>query len=121
MEKKEGKSNIKYMPLGRYVIVGVKSELEKDISARSSGLILSSDLSDSDKIRFGGTSKSADVANKTGEEQETYELLAVSAECIYCNVGDKVLFRPGCQPTAIKVGDKYYFQLQEYEVLGLML
>jgi len=119
--KTKGSTIIKYQPATRYVVVSAKSEMEKKLNASSLGLILSSDLSDKEKIAYGGTNKSADVANKAGEEQEIYELLAVGSDSYPYKIGDMVLFRPGCQPTAIVVEDKYYLQLGIFEILGVML
>ncbi len=80
-------------------------------------LVIDDELSDSERIMFGGTSKSADLANKSSEEQKPYTIVAVGDQCSY-KPGDIVLFQAGCQGHSVKIEDKFYLQLGEYEILG---
>lgn len=119
IEIKKGETQIKWEPAGRYVVV---SDSEKDnedsIRAKANGLILAGDLSDKERMEYGGESKAASLANKTSEEQGSYTIIATGPDCNFCKIGDVVIFSPGCQGTSIKVEDKFYLQLGEYDVLG---
>ena len=119
MESKLGKTTIKWHPYGRNIVV---KDLEKDNEdyqrLKANGLISPSDLSDKELLAFGGTSKAANLANKTSEEQGSFEIVAVGPEVSFCEIGDSVIFMPGAQATSIKIEDKFYLQLGEFEVLG---
>lgn len=115
---KKGKSLIKWEPRVRCVIITDDERNDEDKKRMAAvGLIDIGTLSDKDRLTFGGVSKSAELANKMSEEQKPYRLIAVGDECTY-EVGDVVLFQGGCQGTSIKIEDKFYLQLGEYEILG---
>lgn len=119
MEVSKGDTRIKWMPFGRNLVV---KDLEKDnelvTRMKANGLITTGELSDAELMALGGTTKAANLANKTSEEQGSFEIVAVGPEVSFCKVGDSVIFMPGAQATSIKIEDKYYLQLGEYEVLG---
>lgn len=120
--KKQGKTTIKWMPHGRNIVV-VDDEKNNEEKKRLSslGLIDPSKLSDKERLNLGFTSKSADIANKSSEEQPMYEVVAVGPEVMEIEVGDKVMFSPGNQAVTILVDGVYYAQLGEYDVLGKFL
>jgi len=119
LDEKVGVTTIGWEPAGRYIVVADKEKDDEDIiRAKANGLITLNELSDADLLQFGGTTKSANLANKTSEEQGTFEIVAVGPEVSFCKVEDIVIFQPGCQATSIKVDGKFYLQLGEYEVLG---
>lgn len=123
MEKrKEGKSLIKWMPHGRNIVVVDDEENNKEKKRLASiGLVDPDTLSDKERMDLGFTSKAADVANRSSEDQLVYEIVAIGSEVSDVSVGDKVMFRAGCQGTSIKVEGKFYMQLGEFEVLGKFL
>lgn len=117
-----GNTTISWMPYGKNIVVIDDETTNKEKKRLASvGLIDPSGLSDQDRIKFGGITKSAELANANSEEQKVYEIVAVGPQVSEVFVGDKVLFRGGCQATSIKVGDKFYLQLGEFEVLGKFL
>lgn len=117
--KKEGQTIISWMPNGRTIVVKENKELEAKLL--KSNIITTGEISDAELLGLGMTSKSANIANKSGEEQEVFEVVATGSETLFTSIGDKVMFMPGCQATSIKIKDKYYLQLGEFEVLGKFL
>jgi co-chaperonin GroES (HSP10) len=112
-------TTIKWQPAQRYIVVADTEKDNEDYARmKANGLISLNELSDKDLMEIGGTSKSANLANKMSEEQGSFEIVAVGPEVSFCAVGDKVIFSPGCQATSIKIDGKFYLQLGEYEVLG---
>ena len=112
---------IKWKPRVRCVLVGDDERNDADSKRMASiGLIDPNTLSDKERMNFGGVSKSAELANKVSEEQKPYRIVAVGDECAY-KVNDIILFQGGCQGHSIKVGEKYYLQLGEFEILGKYL
>lgn len=119
LDEKVGVTTIGWEPAGRYIVVADKEKDDEDIiRAKANGLITLDEVSDADLLALGGISKSANLANKTSEEQGTFRIVAVGPEVSFCKVDDTVIFQPGCQATSIKVDGKFYLQLGEYEVLG---
>jgi hypothetical protein len=116
---KEGKTVIDWMPHGRNIVVDDDETNNQETKRLASvGLIDPSTLSDAERLALGGVSKAAEIANADSENQKTWTIVSVGPEVTQVTIGDSVLFRPGCQATSIKVGDKYYLQLGEFEVLG---
>ena len=112
-------TTIKWQPAGRYVVVADAEKDNEDYARmKANGLITVGELSDKELLEIGGTTKSANLANKMSEESGSFEIVAIGPEVSFCSVGDRVIFAPGCQATSIKVENKFYLQLGEYEVLG---
>jgi co-chaperonin GroES (HSP10) len=119
---KQGVSTIDWMPHGRNIVVIDDEFNNKEVKRMASiGLIDPNSLSDAERLALGGISKSAELANTDSENQRPYIIVAIGSEVTGVEVGDSVLFRAGCQGTSIKIKDKYYLQLGEFEVLGKFL
>lgn len=115
---KPGKTTIKWMPRKRCIIVSDDERNDADKKRMAAiGLIDVGAISDSERLRIGATTKSAELANKASEEQKPYKLLAIGEDSDY-EIGDMVLFQTGCQGTGIEVDGKFYLQLGEFEILG---
>lgn len=119
MTDKTKLTTIAWQPSFRNVLVIDTEKNNEDVQRmRANGLISINELSDKELMDIGGTSKAANLANKTSEDQGSFEIVAIGPEVAYHKIGDKVIFMPGCQATSIKVGGKFYLQLGEYEILG---
>lgn len=108
-------SKINYTPRTKCVLV--KDSKEQGIIANSK-LITPDKISDADSLRFGGVSKSAALANKTSEDQSRYTIIKVGSKVEEYVVGDEVIFQGGAQGHSIMIGEEYYLQLGEYDILG---
>ena len=119
---KTGQSVINWMPHGRNLVVIDETKSNAESKRLSSlGLIDPKTLSDAERLALGGVSKSAEVANKASEDQDTFEVVAVGPEVAYLTVGDKIMVRSGGQFTSFKIDGKFYYQLGEHDVLGKFL
>ncbi len=119
--KKEGSTTIGFIPRERFVVVFIGKEYNEQLKTKEkTGLILATDLSDKELLKYGGTTKSAQKANQSGEDMEIDELLAVGSNCDY-NVGDMVIFRQACQPSGLKLKGNYYLIYGEHDILGKMV
>jgi co-chaperonin GroES (HSP10) len=107
--------NINYTPRNKHVLV--KDSQIAGLAANSS-LLLPDKLSDADRLKFGGISKSAELANKTSEEQSRYIIIKTGANVEDYKVGDEVIFMGGAQGHSIKIGEDFFLQLGEYDILG---
>ena len=113
-------STVNYIPYGRNILVDTPKE---DQQVLGSGLITIDSLSDKELQAYGGTTKSAIMANKNSEEQAEYTVVAIGPKVdpTEVQVGDIVLFRPAVQAITIEIDGKYYYQAGEFEVAGKMI
>lgn len=113
-------SNINYIPYGKNILVEVPKE---DIPFASGSLISLDQVSDAEIQRLGGASKAATVANKSGEEQIPYKIVALGpkVDTTEVTIGDKWYVKPAVQATTIELEGKFYFQFEEFWLLGKLL
>lgn len=115
----KGKTTIKYQPKGRNIVVK-----EIDISkalATTTKLIMPDEISDSELLKVGGITKAANLANKSSEDQQEFEIVAIGPEVTGTEIGEMVMFMPGCQAVSIKVKGQFYLQAGEFELMGNFL
>lgn len=121
-DNKEGNTTIAWMPHGRNIVVGNDEANNAEAKRLASvGLIDPSTLSDDDRIRFGGVSKAAAVANTDSENQKAFLVVAVGPDVSHVSVGDRILLGGKAQGYSIEVNGKYYLQYGEFDVLGKFL
>lgn len=106
---------INYTPRTRCVLV--KDSQEAGLEANSK-LIVGSTLSDADRLKYGGISKAAELANKTSEEQTTYSIIKTGSFVDEYKEGDTVIFQGGANGHSIKINGEYYLQLGVHDILG---
>lgn len=106
---------INYTPRQKTILV--KDSKVAGLAANTK-LIMPDKISDADSIAFGGVSKGAAFANKTSEQQDHYTILKVGKGVEDYFVGDEILFQGGAQAHSIKIGEDYYLQVGEYDILG---
>lgn len=113
-------SEFNYKPYGKNLLV----EVPKEDTAFASGNLISLDtVSDAELLQFGGNTKAALAANKSSEEQVLYKVVAIGVKVDKeeVNIGDMVYVKPAVQAVTVEVNGKYYYQFEEFWVLGKML
>lgn len=111
---------IKYIPYGKNILVEVPKE---DIAFANGSLISLDQVSDAEIQRLGGSTKAANVANRSGEEQVPYKIVALGpkVDTTEVTIGDKWYVKPAVQATTIELEGKFYFQFEEFWLLGKLL
>jgi hypothetical protein len=111
---------INYIPYGKNILV----EVPKEDTVFASGSLISLDqVSDAELMRIGGNTKAAHAANKTGEEQVLYKVVAMGpkVDTSEVSLGDKWYVKPAVQATTVEIEGKFYYQFEEFWLLGKII
>ena len=119
--KNPNMSKLSYIPYGKNILVEVPKE--DKIFFGKTALIDPSTLSDKERVNLGFSTKSAEIANKSSEEQREYKVVAVGPKVDpeEVKIGDFLLFKPAVQSITIDVDGEMYIQAEEFWVAGKML
>lgn len=118
--KEKYMSKVNYRPYGKLILVAIP-EREKVFFGKNN-LIDPNSLSDKERINLGISTKSADIANKSSEEQTSYIVVAVGnkVDTTEVNIGDEVVFKPAVQSFTVEVNGEIYIEVEEFWIAGIL-
>lgn len=117
------KSKINYIPYSKNIVITEYKKPEIFIPSKKVNLVSVNDITDKELKELGMISKGAMVANKSTEEQDVFEVIAIGnkVDTTEVNIGDKIILKGAAQVSGVNINGKIYGQVEEFFIAGRII